>query len=430
MDRPENEVMRLRREVGAALATSLDSAGMSRGDLARATNYHRTSISHVLSGRQFPERRFWMQADATLYADGALLSLYDDVRARLKRVRRRASDRKPTYVARENEHSGAFGAESPLLRTSFDPEVEVADGPIDSTVVEGLHSTVAGLVQLDQQYGGSVAAPVVVEELRRARNRVAHSELRPGTRSDVYAVLAEIAEVAGWSAYDAGHDTLAERANNEALSLARIAGDRNMELFVLQNMAMHAESTGRAHESVNIGRLVLDSHRLSPRVEALFRFRLARAYARLRAGEHAAEQMSHALALFGDGVRDTDPHWAWWVNEPQVAWFRGAVALDLGRNAEALDAFARAAEAYPEPRMNFIYRSWLIHACAVNESWPDVEDGLRRTKDGIGHFRSRRAEDRLARAANIVLASRAPKSVRDLAVSVRAALTGTVEGHN
>jgi hypothetical protein len=87
---------------------------------------------------------------------------------------------------------------------------------------------------------------------------------RPVLR-DVHAVGAELAEVAAWSLYDAGLDHAARSMNHAALGLCRLAGDRDMERFVLQNMAMHAGDLGRPRESLNIVRLVQQRGKTPPR---------------------------------------------------------------------------------------------------------------------------------------------------------------------
>jgi len=66
MARQPEAVTQLHREVGAALAAYLDASPLTQGDLARVTSYHRSSISHIQAGRQFPERDFWEKAERLL----------------------------------------------------------------------------------------------------------------------------------------------------------------------------------------------------------------------------------------------------------------------------------------------------------------------------------------------------------------------------
>src|SRR5690606_40540007 len=99
----------------------------------------------------------------------------------------------------------------------------------------------------------------------------------PRVERDLYAATGELGEVAGWLLYDAGRHGLVRRVNHEALHLSRLAGDRSMELLTLQSMSMHAGHLGRPLDALRIAPMVLETNRLSPRLQALFRTREARA---------------------------------------------------------------------------------------------------------------------------------------------------------
>jgi hypothetical protein len=292
-------------------------------------------------------------------------------------------------------------------------------GPVDADYVEWMRGQVHGLVRLDQQHGGALASPVILRAYRRMKHHVSTSGVRGGLRRDACSALAEVAEVAGWSLLDAGQDLLARKVNGEALRLARVAGDRGMGLFVLQNMALHAERLGWPRWSLDVSRFVLDRGRLSPRVEVLFRLRLARSFALLRAEGDARRELGRARGLFSDGVRDDDPHWSWWVDEGQLSWFEGAVRLDLGRRSESVGYLEAAAGAVPEPRMNFLYRCWALYGYAVNRAWEDVDRALREVFEDVGVYRSRPAEVRILAALDLVEVGGASAGVRDVARATR-----------
>jgi DNA-binding XRE family transcriptional regulator len=72
-------VKELRRALGAALAGYRSALPLDQGDVARLTNYSRTSISHIEAGRQFPNRKFWQTVDQAFDAHGELLAHFDRV---------------------------------------------------------------------------------------------------------------------------------------------------------------------------------------------------------------------------------------------------------------------------------------------------------------------------------------------------------------
>jgi transcriptional regulator with XRE-family HTH domain len=80
MVRQSQDVVKLHRSLGQALASYRKASSVTQSDLARATNYDRTSIAHIEAGRQSPpERVFWETVDASVGACGALVDQYDAV---------------------------------------------------------------------------------------------------------------------------------------------------------------------------------------------------------------------------------------------------------------------------------------------------------------------------------------------------------------
>jgi hypothetical protein len=124
---------------------------------------------------------------------------------------------------------------------------------------------------------------------------------------------------------------------------------------------MHAETIGRPHESINMSQLVLETNHLSPRIEAVFRLRLARSYGQLQAEDESQKQLKRARSLFEDGVRDNDQHWSWWVTDYLLWWFEGSIRVDLGKKAESIEFFELSANAISEPRMHFVDRAWVLY---------------------------------------------------------------------
>jgi len=195
------------------------------------------------------------------------------------------------------------------------------------------------------------------------------------TSRDLYATLAELAEVAGWLAYDAEMHGLARQMNQESIHYARLSGDRSTELLATQNMSMHAAVLGRPDESLALVRPILDEEKkLSPRLRALFMTREARALAQL--GEVSALDKFAAInSLFLDGVTDADLHHFWWVDERELAWHEAMVARDLGRHTQGVDFFERSVEATPatEVRSQYLHRAYLLRAQVEQRAWSEAE---------------------------------------------------------
>ena len=167
--------------------------------------------------------------------------------------------------------------------------------------------------------------------------------------------------------------------NQESLYFSRLAGDKTIELLTLQNSSMHAASQGRPREALQIARSVLEGdYRLSPRLNALFLTRKARALAQ-GGDESALRLIPEIRSLFLDGVSKHDPAWAWWVDERELAWHEAMMQRDLGLANQAITHFERSvvATSATETRSQYLHRAYLLQAQVDNGNWDDAEQTIR-----------------------------------------------------
>jgi hypothetical protein len=231
------------------------------------------------------------------------------------------------------------------------------------------------------------------------------------------ATAGELAEVAGWLLYDANRQDDVRRMNQEALYFSRLAGDRNMELLILQNASMHAGYLGRPREALHLARSVLESgDRLSPRVKTLFVVRKARALAQ-GGDEQALRLFNQARFHYEDGVRDSDPKWAWWVDEGELAWHEGMALVDLGRPGEAVDKFERSAWAAAPQRMCARYNNlgYLLKAQAKVGAWSAAETTMRQIAAMVSDVSSTRTVVLLTAMLSELQHEQMPTSTRETA---------------
>jgi DNA-binding XRE family transcriptional regulator len=74
MAREPEELVEMRRVLGAQLAAYRRATALSQGQLARATLVDRTTVAHIEKGRSRADERFWTIADRKCRAGGALLT--------------------------------------------------------------------------------------------------------------------------------------------------------------------------------------------------------------------------------------------------------------------------------------------------------------------------------------------------------------------
>jgi hypothetical protein len=112
--------------------------------------------------------------------------------------------------------------------------------PTDQDCAEEIRHTVQKLVALDIRFGGDRTSAIALRALASAHRDRHRRGVRQRAERDVRAAVAELAEVTGWLLCDAHRHALSRQVNRQALSLARRAGDRSMELFVIHNLSLQA----------------------------------------------------------------------------------------------------------------------------------------------------------------------------------------------
>jgi hypothetical protein len=260
---------------------------------------------------------------------------------------------------------------------SFEASLEATGGADieGSELLEKINSHIHEIVALDNRFGGADLLRLSTRFFWNLRDQLGTGAYDPRLERDLHSAAGELAEVVGWLAYDAEAHDLCRRMNNESLYFTRLAGDKTVELLTLQNSSMHAAAQGRPREALHIARSVLEgSYKLSPRVKALFLARKARALAQ-SGDESALALLPEIRDLYLHGVSDTDPAWAWWIDDRELAWHEAMVERDLGLASRAIDGFERSVMATPadEIRSQYLHRAYLLQSQVDNSAWDAAE---------------------------------------------------------
>jgi hypothetical protein len=248
-----------------------------------------------------------------------------------------------------------------------------------SELLESINSHIHEIVALDNRFGGADLLRLSTRFFWNLRDQLGTGSYDPRLERDLHSAAGELAEVVGWLAYDAEAHDLCRRMNQESLYFTRLAGDKTVELLTLQNSSMHAAAEGRPREALQIARSVLEGdYILSPRTKALFLTRKARALAQ-SGDESALGLLPEIRDLYLNGVSDTDPAWAWWIDDRELAWHEAMVQRDLGLTSKAIDHFERSVMATPadEIRSQYVHRAYLLQSQVDNSTWDAAEQTAR-----------------------------------------------------
>ncbi|MGH8887681.1 MAG: hypothetical protein ACRDYX_21430 [Egibacteraceae bacterium] len=307
------------------------------------------------------------------------------------------------------------------LHDLFGLEPQTAnDRPVDEAYVESVKDGIGWLLALDNQFGGDDISGLAVRFFWSVHRRVGSDRYGPGVARDLRAVVGELGEVAGWLLYDADQQAAARQLNQEALLHARLAGDRAMQLLILQNMSMQAVYLNRPREALDLAKSVLEAGRLSTRVNTLFIVRKARALAQSEKRDDALDAFAQARALFLDGVADNDPPWVWWVDEAELAWHEAMCHADFDDWKRATDLFQQAV---PEGcRSRFHSLAHLLGALVHVGAWRDAEAVIGQILPYVGEVGSTRTARLLHTTTTRIAGLQAPVGLRDAAEHLQGSL--------
>jgi hypothetical protein len=259
--------------------------------------------------------------------------------------------------------------------------VEFSSAPVefgDADYLLGVRGCIRDLVALDGGPEGLDLVRIAVGCLQVLSRLLATGKYARKLAGDFRAAAGELAEVAGWLAFEDQRHGLAVRLNRVSLFFSRSAGDKKTELLTLQNASLHVASLGRPHEALEIARSVIEGdYRLSPRVRGLFMTRAARA--RAQCGDSGAPRTFPEIRyLILDKARESDPAWTWWLNQHELAWHEAVSLLDLGLAGRAADSFADSAFLVPSnrPRGRYLLLAYLLQAQLRNRSWASAKKTL------------------------------------------------------
>jgi transcriptional regulator with XRE-family HTH domain len=236
------------------------------------------------------------------------------------------------------------------------------------------------LRRMDDLVGGSSLTGRVTGLLQAATGALPAA--RRADRRRVLALLAELGQLAGWVAADAGDAAGSAAAYRVGMGAAAAGGDRPLAGHILGCASHAALALGDPREALLLARTGCEGARRAASAggRALMLHRVAVAAA--RCGERRAAQAALSAADHAVERRDPagEPAWLYWLDDAELAAMTGRCMVVLGRPLRAvglLAAATRADRAARSPRTAAVYAGWLArayldlgeieHACAIAE---------------------------------------------------------------
>jgi len=273
----------------------------------------------------------------------------------------------PRATVTEPEPQQQSASSSPLAATpaaDLDGILHLVDaGHVTRSTLAAIQSSIEDYWRRDDQHGGAALRPAVVGHLRYAQQLIASTREGP-LRSDLVALAAELARMAGWSYFDARQYSTARGYFTQALHLAQGAGDRQFVANVLSCLSLQATYEGDAREAATLASTAQDTarHTESPDlVMAMLYMREAFAHATLHAPDDCHRAITKAHSHFERAGGGPAPQWVRYFDETKLIVDTGIALAQLGehRQAEPLIAEGLRREHRDQQRGRAFHAFWL-----------------------------------------------------------------------
>ncbi|WP_329179623.1 proline-rich domain-containing protein [Streptomyces sp. NBC_01477] len=198
---------------------------------------------------------------------------------------------------------------------------------------------------LDHAYGGGHARQALIRYLEHEAEPMLRGSYGETQGRRLFASVADLTRLAGWTSYDIGAHGLAQRYFVQALRLTQAAGDRIHGGYVLVTMSRQAVHLGHGREAVQLARVAQQGIGTGApgAVQALTYAAEARGHGVLGDSRACTAALVRAERAFG-AARPGDelPSWARFFDEAQLADEFGHCHRDLQQHRAAAQQAERS----------------------------------------------------------------------------------------
>lgn len=220
-----------------------------------------------------------------------------------------------------------------------------------STAAARIRAVARHLMDIDFQFGGGYVRRMLLFYFQSEILPLLREPQPEGVRREVFSAAAEVAQLLGWSAYDAGRHGAAQRYFTQGLRLAAEAEDPVLGGRLLSNLSHQANYLGRYDEAIQFARAAQASGRAraSDTVTAMFLAMEARALASSGDARLCARALNLAEETFARRDPTKDPLWIGYFDELELAGEAAHCFRELGRPGETQTFALRAIDPIATP---------------------------------------------------------------------------------
>jgi tetratricopeptide (TPR) repeat protein len=331
---------------------------MSLRELSRAAPLDAGHLSKIENGRRYPTLDVAKAVDRVLQAKGELIALAQLQRS--ERVRRALP-----FDPMRRRSLLALGIAAPALAGASAGQGKRRKVSIKDA--KELQETAAWLYGLDYQHGGATLWRAAKASAQDGYEMLENGIYGEVVEKELVRATGRAQMCAGWLAFDAGRLELARSCYNEALALARQAGDVEVEVHALSNLAFQSNVLGRPREAIRFieGAVRADvAPRGQPRLPAipLLRRSVALSLSQDKRGHEKA--IGEARKVLDRDHEKPAAEWCSFLSAAELDGVEGTGLAELKQPRRAAVLFGRAIDGLDEryARNRALYRVRLASA--------------------------------------------------------------------
>jgi transcriptional regulator with XRE-family HTH domain len=277
--------------------------------------------------------------------------------------------------------------------------VEVRSGRrIGDGLVSKVERRIAELRRIDDFVAGGDLHSLVEQELHATTALLREASYSEPLGRRLLAAIGELCQLAGWVVGDAGQYDTAAHYYTVGVKAAHAANNPGLAGNLISTLSYQVANVGNPREAVLLASSAdTGGRQASPTVQALFKERLAWAYA--KAGERRPTERTLAAVetTYEHRSPDNDPEWVYWLDEDEITVMAGRCYVELGQADRAVPLLSGVLAHYDERRTRelALYTSWLAEAHVQLGAVDEAAAAATRTLELTSQITSARSDDRV-----------------------------------
>lgn len=289
-------------------------------------------------------------------------------------------------------------------------------GRITADVVTPLTATVDELRRMDDQAGGGRVLPLVQPQIDTVTAMLDRGSYTSGVGVQLHQALADVAQLAGWAAHDAGRRRAARRYFAASLYAAHAAGDQLLAVHTMSAIGFALVDQGDPDTALRVLDTAVGTTPKGRRydvVRAMLHAWAARAHAARRDRQAFGRSVAEAGRLFEASEPGHTPGWLYWFPHPETMAETGRGFLLVGDPERAVAMLGDGAGVADEtPRDQVLYATYQAEALIALDDIDGAAEHGQRALRLAGGVESPRAVGHLACVAESMVGHTAVPAAR------------------